>query len=208
MKARKVGSTPVAVDVDEPRQPHAAEPQVALLLAGADDEVGDGALAEHGLRRAACGALLALADRLEDLDHLRVVEVGHEADGQASDVAQELGREPLGDDDVVAAHGVEERLEVGEPGLEQRHRRVADVAGPRGRERDLAVRRERARQLERPDRRARHRGPDGLGGDDEHAHGAAAYGARPRSRAAQPAGRPRRRKKYFGSTWPWSSSQR
>ena len=75
-----------------------------------------------------------VGDRLEQLDDERVVEVGDVADRQLRDVAQELGGELLGDDDVVRAQGAVQDVEVLLRGVQQGDavvRRSRSAAAPR-----------------------------------------------------------------------------
>ena len=67
-----------------------------------------------------------VAGRLQHLDHLGVVEVGDEAHGHARHVAQQLRRQPLGHHHVVRCDRLEQPVEVGQAGLEQLDRRVAE----------------------------------------------------------------------------------
>ena len=81
----------VVGDVEQALAGHQAEPEVALLLAGADDVVGGGAVRDrrvidHRLQAPAAG-LGTIAHALEDLHHRRVVEVGDEARTQTARVS-------------------------------------------------------------------------------------------------------------------------
>ena len=110
----------IAVTVHEPGEPHAPKPQVALLLARADHEVGHRALSEHRAPGASRRVVAVRRARgLEHLDHLRVVEVRDKADRQARRVSQQLRREALSHHDVMGAHRPEQPVEVEEPGFEQ-----------------------------------------------------------------------------------------
>ena len=62
------------------------------------------------------------ARRLDRLDDGRVVEVDDEPRRLAPDPAEQPRREQLGDDDVVLAHRGDQRVVVGEAGLEQLER--------------------------------------------------------------------------------------
>ena len=168
----------VGVQVDQAREPDAAEPQVALLLAGADDEVGHRALGGDGAGQAPGQAVLArragVGQRLQQFDDQGVVEVGHVADGQLLHVAQQLGGQLLGDHHVVAAQRLEQRLEVLGRGLHQLDPLLLERAGRGRRQRDPAG----ERASTRASSSARMAGPameppTGLAAHDEHPRHAA-----------------------------------
>ena len=164
----------VAVQRDQPVQREPAQPQVALLLGRADDEVGSCA---HGQRRqrgqrlrAPLRRARAVPHRLQHLHRARVVEVGHEPDRQPPHVAQHLRRQLLGHEHVVVGRRRQHAVEVGEARLQQRHPVVGQHAGCRGgQRRRVACARQRPRDLERPDGRARHALAHRLGGQHEDA---------------------------------------
>jgi hypothetical protein len=148
------------VGLEQLAQRQAAEPEVALALAGADDEVSGGQVRRGGARHDAAqagargGGLLARG--LDHLDDGRVVEVDGESGRLAPDAVEQARRQQLRDDHVVLAHRRGQRVVVGEPGLQQRDAVVGELARRRSGERDAAVRSQRARQLIGADRRSRH----------------------------------------------------
>jgi hypothetical protein len=161
----------VVVGADQAPQRHAAEPQVALALVGADDEVGGGAQRD----RARDDPPVDLALRAwgparhpgKHLDHDRVVEVGDEP-RPAGEALQRDRRQLLRDHDVVLARGGDERLHVGHARGDVPEPRIGERARSGRRQRDVARPGQRARQLVGADRRAGHARADRLGGDDEH----------------------------------------
>ncbi len=108
---------------------------------------------------------------LDRLDHGRVVEVDHEPGRLLPDPPQQARREELGDDHVVLPHGADQRVVVGQPGLQQPQPGVLlRQRAPPGRgERDRGVRGERAGELVGADRRPGHAGADRFCRDDEDA---------------------------------------
>jgi hypothetical protein len=175
----------VGLEIDEAGEAQPADPQIPLLLAGADDEVGHRALSEHHARQAPEDALLVrhagVRHGLEELDDQRVVEVGHVPHGQLRHGAQELRRQLLGDHDVMASHGPEQDVEVLPRGGQPLDARVVDHAGRRRGQRDLAVPREHPGQLERADGRTGHRAAHRLARDDENPRQRGAHAVRRRA---------------------------
>ena len=115
--------------------------------------------------RAGRGGLAAR--RLDRLDDGRVVEVDDEPRRLAPDAREQPRRQQLRDHDVVVADGGDQRVVVGEPGLEQLEALVAQRARRRGGEGDPDVGGERASKLVRTDGRPGHPVADRLGGDHE-----------------------------------------
>ena len=150
---------------------HPAEPEVALALARADDEVGGGALGERSvadeLLDPALRARWACGDRLEHLDHDRVVQVEHQPDRHAGEPAEQRRRQLLRDQHLVRARRRDESVEVLHARLDQAHSGVGRAAGRRRGQRHVVLRREGTRQLGGADRRTRHSLADGLRRQDQ-----------------------------------------
>ena len=98
--------------LDQAGHSHPSEPEVALLLARAHHQVGHRALAEHRFPGPSYRGARVVGHRLQDLDHLGVVEICDEPNGHARDEAQQLRRQALGHHHVVGPDGPQQLLEV------------------------------------------------------------------------------------------------
>ncbi len=164
----------VGVDHRRVEQPVAGQhpqPQVALALRGADDEVGAGEVGDrvrgdHG-GPAALRAPAATAVAFRGLDHDRVVEVGDVAGLEPREGVQQVRRQPLGDDDVVITGGGEQALVVLGGGVEQGDRGFVERALGRRHGHLTAGRGDRSRQLQAADPGASHALADRLPADEQ-----------------------------------------
>ena len=164
----------VALGREQALGEHRPEPQVALLLRRAHDVARVAQRGEDAVQRQRPGdaphRARAARQRLQQLERLRVVEVGHEAGARAPDRGRDVRPRRLRDDHAGPRQLGTQGPRVGaverdHGQLELRQRLVAARAG----EHDVRVAGQRPPELIGADRRPGHAGGERLGGDQQHA---------------------------------------